>query len=283
MIPKPVRDWCRERGYGEIPTAQTVGGGCINVGMRLQTSTGRSFFLKTNQQAPAGMFSCEATGLNALALSNAPRVPEVFLFGWDYLLMEDLSPAPRRRDYWELFGRQLAGLHAHVTPRFGFDEDNYIGSTPQRNTWTDDGHIFFAEHRLMFQAQLARRRGRLKETELRQVERVAARLKELIPSQPASLIHGDLWGGNAMTDSNGNPAIIDPAAHYGWAEAELAMTGLFGSFPHEFYNAYQDVRSMPPGWLERFPIYNLYHLLNHLNLFGGGYLGDVQSIIRRFG
>lgn len=114
------------------------------------------------------------------------------------------------------------------------------------------------------------------------VEKLCDRLPELIPEQPASLIHGDLWSGNAMFDSRGQPAIIDPAAHYGWAEAELAMTTLFGSFPDVFYRAYQEARPLEPDFRERFPIYNLYHLLNHVNLFGGGYLGQSLSILRRY-
>ena len=283
MIPESVSEWCRKNGYGEIIATHPVGGGCINHGMRLETSEARSFFLKTNSMAPADMFAREANGLLALAVVDAPRVPEVFLFGKDYLLLEDVSPAPRRRDYWVVFGRQLAGLHNHTSARFGFDGDNYIGSSPQPNTWTDDGHEFFAVHRLLFQARLAGSKGRLGQSEIRAIERIAARLTELTPSQPASLIHGDLWSGNAITDSNGYPAIIDPAVHYGWAEAELAMTTLFGSFPKEFYYAYLDVRTLPPGMFERFPIYNLYHLINHLNLFGSGYLGEVQAITRRFG
>jgi fructosamine-3-kinase len=115
------------------------------------------------------------------------------------------------------------------------------------------------------------------------VENLTAQLKDLIPVEPASLLHGDLWSGNAITNSQGGPAIIDPAAHYGWAEAELAMTTLFGAFPNAFYQAYEEVRPLEPGYYARFPLYNLYHLLNHLNIFGRGYLGQVQAILRRFG
>jgi fructosamine-3-kinase len=228
------------------------------------------------------MFAREAEGLQVLGVPDGPRVPRPFLYGADFLLLEDLNPAPRRPDYWLEMGRRLAALHNHVGSHFGFEHDNYIGSTPQPNPWTEDGYTFFAEQRLIFQARLARQRGLLNNDEVSRVERLCARLRELVPEQPASLIHGDLWSGNAMTDESGGPAIIDPAAHYGWAEAELALTALFGAFPDAFYAAYQEVRLLATGWRERFPLYNLYHLLNHLNLFGSGYWGQVMAILKRY-
>jgi fructosamine-3-kinase len=235
------------------------------------------------------MFALEAEGLEELRapggqpLAGGPRLPQPFLSGPDFLLLEDLKPAPRAPNYWISFGRQLARLHGCTRPQFGFHHDNYIGSTPQPSPWTGDGYSFFSEHRLLFQARLAQKRGLLGKAGLLQVERVADRLPGLVPPQPASLIHGDLWSGNALTDSTGNPAIIDPAAYYGWAEAELAMTALFGSFPDVFYRAYHEVRPLEKGFRDRFPIYNLYHMLNHLNLFGTGYLGGVLSILSRYG
>jgi fructosamine-3-kinase len=260
-----------------------VGGGCINNGARLQTAAGQTFFLKSNSYSPPDMFAREWDGLQALAVPDGPRVPQPFLYGTDFLLLEDLMPTPRCSDYWPQFGRQLAALHNHTSPQFGSDKDNYIGSTPQPNPRQEDGYIFFAEHRLRFQGGLASRRGLLGKGELDHLERLCQRLRDLVPEQPASLIHGDLWSGNAMTDQSGAPAIIDPAAHYGWGEAELAMTALFGAFPDVFYQAYQEVRPLEKGFRERFPIYNLYHLLNHLNLFGSGYWGDVVHILRRYG
>ena len=122
----------------------------------------------------------------------------------------------------------------------------------------------------------------LQAEEVQQVERLASRLAELIPEQPASLIHGDLWSGNLIVDSAGMPVLIDPAVYFGWAEAELAMTDLFGGFPKIFYHAYEQVRPLEPGYWERFPIYNLYHLINHLNLFGTGYRAQVLNILARY-
>jgi protein-ribulosamine 3-kinase len=281
-VPKTVRDWLQEKGHGEIHKLRPVSGGCINNGMVLQTASGQSFFLKTNTSAPDDMFEREAEGLAALRVQDGPYVPKPFCFGKDFLLMEDLSPGPRRKNYWIEFGRKMAHLHNHNSPSFGFLHDNYIGSTCQPNPWTEDGYAFFAEQRLTFQAQLARQNGLLDKSQVGQVEKLAARLPEFVPSQPASLVHGDLWSGNAITDKTGAPALMDPAVHYGWAEAELGMTNLFGSFPQEFYSAYQDVRPLADGFRERFPIYNLYHLLNHLNLFGRGYCGQVTTILRRY-
>lgn len=282
MIPQAVKAWCQDQGFGEVRSARGVSGGCINQGTILTTTTGTTLFLKTNTHAPADMFPREAEGLRALSVPDGPRVPQVLLVDPGFILLEDLQPASRIDRYWELLGRQLAALHAHTAEWFGFEHDNYIGSTPQPNPWTEDGYAFFAEHRLKFQARLAVQRSLLNRQELSQVERLAARLRELIPEQPASLIHGDLWGGNALADSNGAPALIDPAAHYGWAEAELGMTRLFGGFPEEFYRAYQEVRPWQPSLEARLPIYNLYHLLNHLNLFGGGYYNQVTAILHRY-
>jgi fructosamine-3-kinase len=179
-------------------------------------------------------------------------------------------------------GKGLARLHLATAEQFGFDHDNYIGLTPQSNGWTRDGHEFFGRQRLGYQGDLAVRRNLLSSGERARLERLIDRLPELTPSQPASLIHGDLWGGNLIAGPGGEPALIDPAAHYGWAEADLAMTALFGGFDPAVYAAYQDCRPLAPGWRERFEIYNLYHLLNHLNLFGGGYHAGVMAVLRRY-
>lgn len=282
MIPSAVSRYCQEAGLGEITSIRSVGGGCINNGSRLVTTSGVTLFLKTNPVAPADMFAREAEGLLALMADGAPRVPQALLFGEGFLLLEDLAPAVRREDYWALFGQQMAALHAHTNPHFGFHHDNYIGSTPQPNPWTVDGYAFYCEYRLRHQARLASEKGLLTSQDENRLERLCTRLREMLPVQPASLLHGDLWSGNATSDSAGNPAVIDPAAYFGWAEADLAMTTLFGSFPEPFFRAYLERRPLETGYRDRFPIYNLYHLLNHLNLFGSGYLGAVKETIIKF-
>ncbi len=281
-IPPEVQQWLETHGYGKVRHIRPVGGGCINNGARLHTASGATFFLKTNTAAQPDMFAREAEGLTALRVPEGPRVPQPLLWGADFLLLEDLAPASPRPDFWETLGQRLAALHEHIGPAFGFHHDNYIGSTPQPNPWTDDGYTFFATHRLGFQARLAFERGLLEADDLRRIERLAARLSEWIPPQPPSLIHGDLWHGNVIPDAQGQPALIDPAAHYGWAEAELAMTALFGGFPERFYQAYEAARPLAQGYRQRFSLYNLYHLLNHLNLFGTGYLGAVRRVVREW-
>jgi fructosamine-3-kinase len=228
------------------------------------------------------MFAKEVAGLKALTVPRAPRVPKPFMHGANFLLMEDLAPASRTADYWETFGEQMAALHLNTHLQFGFETDNYIGSTPQPNPWTEDGFDFYAQHRFGFQADLAARQGLLTAREADEVRQLAGQLQELIPEQPASILHGDLWSGNATTDSNGDPAIIDPAAYYGWAEADLAMMVLFGDPPARFFDAYQAVRPLANGWRDRFGLYNIYHLLNHLNLFGRSYHAQTMNSVRRF-
>ncbi len=228
------------------------------------------------------MFDCEAEGLKTLMVEGGPRVPKPHIFGENFILMEDLSPAPQIETYWQDFAKGMAILHQHTNRKYGFTRDNYIGSNPQFNSWMDNGFEFFGENRLMFQARLARDRGYLSQNEVFKLEKLSNLLPDLIPEQPASLIHGDLWTGNATTDNFGAPAIIDPATYYGWAEADLAMTSLFGSFPEVFYNTYEEHRAVVSGYKGRFYLYNLYHLINHLNLFGRGYLAQVLSILNRF-
>lgn len=181
--PQAVQDWLEVQGYGAVVSAEPLAGGCISNGVRLRTGQGGRFFLKTNSQTPKDMFQREAEGLEALRAADGPRVPHAYLHGPDFLLLEDLAPASRGRDYWTTFGQQLAALHSNTNERFGFDHDNYIGSTPQPNTWLEDGFEFFAEHRLGFQAELAANAGLLSNSETDKVERIAARLKELFPGK----------------------------------------------------------------------------------------------------
>lgn len=281
-LPGEILTWLGEHGYGEVTSTDPVGGGCINNGVRLTTDAEATFFAKLNAQAPEDMFVREAEGLQALSVHDGPRIPTPYLAGAAFLLLEDLDPGPRQSGYWVTFARQLAALHNHTNDEFGFEHDNYCGSTPQPNAWTLDGYEFFRVHRLEYQARLAHSSGLLSTLDLQRVEALSSRLPGLVPAQPASLIHGDLWTGNAETGPEGEPALIDPAAHYGWAEAELAMTTLFGSFPAEFYRAYEQARPLEPGWRHRLPLYNLYHLLNHVNLFGRSYLPQVQRILNQF-
>ncbi|RLE00319.1 MAG: ketosamine-3-kinase, partial [Bacteroidetes bacterium] len=158
----------------------------------------------------------------------------------------------------------------------------YIGSNPQENTWLENGWEFFRDLRVMNQIKWANDRSLLDAKDIRKLENLLVQLPELIPEQPASLIHGDLWSGNLISDKGGKPALIDPAVYYGWAEADLAMTDLFGRYPEEFFKAYTEINPLEKDFRSRFPLYNIYHLLNHLNLFGKGYLSRIRSILDRY-
>lgn len=260
---------------------RAVGGGSINQTFRVSLSDGRAVFLKTHAAPPNGFFEAEAAGLQALGGTGTLRVPAVLAVSASGILLEWLSGRPGA-EFASRLGEQLAALHAHTARDFGFEMDNFCGLTAQPNPRSADGFAFFAEARLLFQARLAQDSGGLQDSDVRRVERIAGRLRDWIPEQPASLIHGDLWSGNVHVGPKGEPVLIDPAAHYGWAEADLAMTTLFGRQPDAFYAAYRANSSVSPDWEERIPLYNLYHLLNHLNLFGGGYRSSVQSVLSRF-
>lgn len=281
-LPDLVSSWFEEKGAGEVQSIKPVGGGCINHSVRLFTTNGSKYFLKTNQQCPPDMFTREAEGLDLLRVEGGPCVPRVYLIGEDFLLLEDLSPSKIQDNYWEDFGVRLANIHKKENSEFGLSEDNYIGSTKQPNSWAEDGFEFFANQRLIFQAELAAGRSLLDFAEVQKVTSIAKKLPELLPAQKAVLLHGDLWSGNVICGSNGEPAIIDPAVYFGWAEADLAMTVLFGEFPNSFYAAYEEAAHIKSAWRGRLDIYNLYHLLNHLNLFGMSYHGQVMEITNKY-
>jgi len=281
-IPPAVTAWCLESGWGEVLSTATLSGGDISRALRLEMSGSRPLILKIKPDAPPDMFAREAEGLAALADANGPTIPAVHLTGPDFILLEDLRPRPPVPTYWPEFGLRLATMHQATHTHYGFAHDNYCGLTPQPNPWTESGHEFFAEHRLRHQARLARDRGRLDIADVRRLESLCARLPDLVPPQSPALIHGDLWSGNALAGPRGEPALIDPAAHFGWAEAEIALTLLFGGFSSAFYDAYAASYPLAPGWRGRMDLYNLYHLLNHLNMFGAGYLGQVQAVLRHY-
>ncbi len=263
-----------------------LSGGSINDAYQLETNTG-NYFLKYNlASAYPGMFEQEAMGLKILQEAREIRIPEVIGSGEcgndSFLLLEYLNSGGKRSDFWTVFGRKLASLHRHSADLFGLDHDNYIGSLKQYNgqhqSWTD----FFREERLMVQIELAGKSGFVSSKMRQAFENLFRRLDEIFPNEPPSLIHGDLWSGNYMVDEKGEACIIDPAVHYGHREMDIGMSRLFGVFGTEFYEAYNEAWPMAPGWIERVEICNLYPLMVHVNLFGAGYLGSVESILKRF-
>lgn len=249
---------------------------------RLTLADGRRAVVKRRRNAPAGFFAMEAHGLDLLRATGTLRVPGVHGVSSDAIVLEDLGAGRADRAAWERAGRALARLHGHTSPTFGLDRDGWCGSSPQANTPTDDGHRFFAERRLLPQARRAYDLGRLTKADAAAVERLALALPSRIPVQPAALVHGDLWTANLHACQDGELALIDAAAvHYGWAEADLAMLTLFGEPPAALFAAYEKEAGSDASWRTRAPLYNLYHLLNHLNLFGSAYLGGVLTVLRR--
>lgn len=265
----------------DLRLAETVAGGCIHRAFRA-TDGGRSWFVKVNDVSRADLFAAEADGLRALA-QGPLRVPEVICCGetgeHGFLVLEWLKlGAGAPRDYAKL-AEQLARLHALAGPRYGWHRDNYIGSTPQNNAADGSWPRFFANARLAPQLALAARMGRAS---------LCAKGEELLEALPRllgahaprpSLLHGDLWGGNAAFLGDGTPVIFDPATYYGDHEADLAMTEMFGGFPEDFYAAYRAHSPIDPGYRVRKTLYKLYHVLNHANLFGGGYAAQAARMM----
>lgn len=245
----------------------------------------RRVFRKTGLPTDLPKFEAEAEGLRELAAAESVRVPEVYEVGSDehgaFIEMERLDLAVPDRNCEIHFGAQLAALHSETAARYGWHRDNYIGATPQPNPSNDNWIAFFREHRLGFQLTLAAEGGyggELQERGAQLGEQLAGFFGDfdVIPS----LVHGDLWGGNwGMVD--GHPVVFDPAVYYGDRESDLAMTRLFGGFGRAFYAAYEEAWPMAPGWQDRVPLYQLYHVLNHLNLFGSSYHGRALQLLRQ--
>lgn len=266
-----------------IQRTTPVGGGCINAAWCIESNATR-YFVKTNSAAKLVMFEAEAAGLAALAASHALRVPHPVTSGVTgneaFLVLEwlDLNSHGSAAQ----LGQQLAALHQTIAPRFGFAADNTIGDTPQRNPWTDNWIDFWRDQRLGFQLELAARNGVGSNLQT-QGERLMGKLDGLFDGyQPqASLLHGDLWSGNYGYTQAGEPVIFDPAVYYGDRETDIAMTELFGGFPADFYAAYRAAWPLDAGYAVRKNLYNLYHILNHANLFGGSYARQAEGMMEK--
>lgn len=287
-IPPAVRD-AVERRLGTVRDARPLGGGCVNSAYRLHLADG-PIFLKFNDAVPPAVFQVEAEGLEALrrAAPAGLRVPAVLAAGdgaegagWLALeWLEPVAPGPR---FGRRLGEALAALHAAPAAGWGWERDGYIGPLPQPNGAEPGWADFWWRRRLEPQLRLARQAG-VAPREREEWDRLAAALPRLLAAGDAegpSLLHGDLWGGNVMTTADG-PALIDPAVYRGHREVDLAMTELFGGFDPEFHAAYQAAHPLAPGYAEvRRPVYQLFYLLVHVNLFGGGYLRQTETALRR--
>lgn len=282
-VPAEIRENISSLLQCEFKLFSFCGGGCISHSGKLTTQRG-DFFLKWNDAKKfPGMFEAEARGLKLLKTPEVIDVPEVVAFGeagrWQFILMEFIEENSPTQTYWKDLGQQLASLHRCTSHAFGLDHDNYIGSLRQFNMPEDDWINFFIHRRLDFQLKLALSREKIDKTVARQFETLYKKLPDLLPKEKPSLLHGDLWSGNLIANENGYPCLIDPAAYYGHREADIAFTKLFGGFSSQFYDSYQNFFPLQPGFKQRSEVYNLYPLLVHVNLFGGGYLSRVVSIL----
>ena len=287
MIAPEAAHWLRMQGLDQMQSRAALGASVTSHVSRynfLADDSGaqRSVIWKEQPGMSFDFFQSEADGLAALRACKALRVPQVYFVSETGILMEDLRPAVAGNNYWEALGQGLAAIHSHQAPTFGFSSDNYCGLGKQQNQQTDDGHDFFGQHRLLVQAKWANARGLLSNDSLNDLHRICAKLAELIPPNNPVLLHGDLWSGNVIADDQGDPALIDPAAYWGWHTTDLAMSTLFGGLADRFYDAYQEAYGCNSDWRTYSDLLNLYHHLNHLNLFGLTYLDRVDQTIARY-
>jgi len=262
---------------------QAVSGGCINTAYVIKDHQ-RRYFIKLNEAARHDMFMAEFQGLEEMAKTDTVRIPRPLCYGVSghsaWLIMEYIETGKTGCDSMAMFGRQMAAMHRCEKPWFGWHCDNTIGSTVQLNSITNDWPKFFCEYRLKFQLDLAAENGFLGRIQNRG-ESLIELCPKLFDGQRIipSLLHGDLWSGNFLFDREGRAVLFDPAVYYGDREADLAMTELFGGYSSQFYQAYFEAYPVDEGYALRKILYNLYHILNHLNLFGEGYLAQAEQMI----
>ena len=279
-----------------IAETDRLSGGDINKAYGLTLTNGKHVFMKANAKQNAAFFTAEAAGLTAIEKTGAIGTPKILCTGTDdgedvgysFLLLKYINSGKPQKNYWTELAQNLAEMHNADTSiyfddggKFGFFQDNFIGARPQSNTPSDSWISFFRDNRLAPQFKAADSYFDANDRKL--VTKLLDHLEEfMIEPEKPSLLHGDLWSGNVMCGPDGKAMLIDPATYVGHAEADLAMTELFGGFPPEFYDAYREARPLQPGYENRRDLYNLYQLLNHLNLFGSTYLGPVLSIVSEY-
>jgi len=289
MIPEILIEALGSALPTRVTVAQPVGGGDINHAARIEAGETR-YLLKWHASPPPGFFAAEAHGLSVLRVANAIRVPAVVAYaeavsdgspGW--LLMEWIDTAPAGAKFAENLGHGLAALHRHTQTAYGLDRDNFIGSLPQPNRSTARWVDFYRDQRIGAQMAIARECGMMPPKRQALLEALMSRLDSLIGgvAESPALLHGDLWSGNYLSVGD-QPVIIDPAVYFGHREVEIAFTELFGGFPSRFYAAYREAYPLDPGYEWRRALYQLYPLMVHMNLFGGGYALHVDEICRQY-
>lgn len=272
--------------YSDIQI-KSVGGGSINVAYHIRLDSGKHFFLKLNSSGkyPA-LFEKEKNGLLILAEQEIFLVPEIIVSKTiddiQMLLLEWIDAGQTDRKFWQSFGEQLARLHHVTNEHFGFYEDNYMGALPQNNTNTKSWIDFFIHYRLHPQIKIAINKNLLRKNHVADFEMLEGKLGSIFNEEKPSLLHGDLWSGNYMCNDASQPVLIDPAVYFGHRSMDLAMTTLFGGFEKHFYDSYHYHFPFPPGYDAQWEVCNLYPLLIHLNLFGSGYLNQLENIFNKY-
>ncbi|GAA3945596.1 fructosamine kinase family protein [Allohahella marinimesophila] len=293
-IPQEVIDFLdtRERSYsrggrGGKPASSrqfdSVSGGSISTAFKVASGSS-TLFIKTHAEPPLDMYAIEAESLDLLrgaVKTERLVIPEV-LFQSENALVMSFVEIIRGDAHAEALAEGLAEIHRQTQDEFGYSRDTYCGLTLQNNTRTTDGHEFFAERRLLYLARLCYDMSRISRQDMKALERLLQDLPSIVPQQAASLLHGDLWTGNQFGTTGGRAVLIDPAISYGWREADIAATMLFGALPEAFYARYEDCWRMEADWRQRVPVYNLYHWLNHLLMFGDPYSTAVQAILKPY-
>jgi fructosamine-3-kinase len=288
MLMQNIKSKVEEVIDDKIIDHHLVSGGCINDAQIITCRSGTKYFLKTNFSTSNDMFLKEANGLKELAKAKVIRIPEVIFVENDFILLESINSSIKSKNFWEDFGRRFARLHKYTSDNYGFYEDNFVGSTNQLNIADEsekyDWTKFYFNKRLKIQFDLVKKNGYV----TAELHNLFGKLEDKIESilsnitnQPC-LLHGDLWSGNFMVDETGSACLIDPAVYYGDREADLAMTKLFGGFDTTFYDSYNEEFRLDDSYEYRENIYKLYHVLNHLNLFGTSYYQQALNLIKYY-
>jgi protein-ribulosamine 3-kinase len=272
-------------GFGaKLKSASLIAAGNLNQGIQLDSSEGL-FFLKMNFDHERNILSKEASGLNLLQQSTFLKIPETFGTGriedYNYLLSEFIPSGRPQPNYWENLGLGLAHLHLSESLFFGLEEDNYIASIPQNNHPTKNWSTFYIQERLEPLVGKAYFDQLIPLDFLKKFQEIYPKIETIFPVEKPALVHGDLWSGNVLITSEGQPCLIDPAVYYGHREMDLSFTKLFGGFDSAFYESYESVFPLAPGFDQRVGIYNLYPLLVHLNLFGVSYLPGIERTVNK--
>lgn len=282
MFFSAIIEKCLGQSVQEI---SALAGGDINEVYKVSLSRSQVVVKINKKDAFPDMFSREASGLKLLSSAGCTTPEIIGSFteeNYQLLVLEYLPEERPTLKYWETFGRHLARLHQFSSDAFGLEEENYIGSLSQRNGWRSNWPDFFIECRLLPMISRAFDRSLLDSTHKKDFESLFLKMKELVPNEPASLLHGDLWSGNLMCGLEQNPVFIDPAVYFGHREVDIAMTHMFGGFDPSYLESYTDVFPLEAGWENRLELHNLYPYLVHLNLFGRSYLGRIEQILKRY-